>query len=346
MYLAGIWKFNKIVNQNQISTMRLIGCWQPYKLNQVMKNKTFTILAVWLVLFKGMSLQAQTPSDAQLMEAKQACILLDYNFSSFDQYWEGTLKRENQTIATVQRQSVMPMIGVGIFDNLNFFIGVPYIKTKSSEPNGGHFAGVSGFQDLSLAVKYRWLNKKLENILFSSFATVGFSTPITNYLSDYMPYSIGLGAPELNYRLIFQFDTNNDWYIRAAGTYLWRGYTKAEREYYYNNGSYYTPWMDVPNGITAEAVLGMWLLKNSLQLEFNFFRLHSLSGDDIRPYNSAQPTNKVQSSRLGGTVRYYIEKLKVLSVLVYHSRVVDGRNTPEMITTGLGVTYLFNYLKK
>lgn len=312
----------------------------------MMRKITLTTLTMWLIVLEGISLQAQTPSDALMMEAKQACVLLDYNFSSFDQYWEGELKRENQTIATVQRESIMPMMAVGILDDLNFYIGVPYIKTNSTEPNGGKFAGVSGFQDLTLAVKYRWLNKKLEKGRVTSLATVGFSTPITNYLSDYMPYSIGFGAPELSYRLIFQYDTESDWYVRGAGTYLWRGYTEAEREYYYNNGSYFTPWMDVPNGITTEVVLGKWLFDKSLQFEFNYWGLQSLSGDDIRPYNAAQPTNKVNSSRVGGLVRYYFEKVNGLGVVAYHTRVVAGRNAPVMNTTGVGLTYFFNYRKK
>lgn len=312
----------------------------------MIKRRTPTTLMTWLIIFMSMNFQAQTPSDALMMEAKQACVLLDYNFSSFDQYWEGTLKRENQTIATVQRQSVMPMMAIGILDDLNFYMGVPYIKTKSTEPNGGKFAGVSGFQDLTLAVKYRWLNKKLNKGRFTSLATIGFSTPITNYLSDYMPYSIGLGAPELSYRLIFQYDTDNYWYVRGAGTYLWRGYTEAEREYYYNNGSYFTPWMDVPNGTTIEAVLGKWLFDKSLQLELNYWMLQSWSGDDIRPYNAAQPTNKVNSSLVGGLVRYYFKKVNGLGIVGYHNRVVAGRNAPVMNTTGVGLTYFFNYLKK
>lgn len=310
------------------------------------KTILFKALTAWLFISTGLDLNAQTPSDALMMEAKQACVLLDYNFSSFDHYWEGERKRENQTIATVQRRSVMAMVAVGILDNLNFYAGVPHIRTNSTETNGGKFAGVSGFQDLTLAVKYRWLNKELKNGQITSFATIGFSTPITNYLSDYMPYSIGSGAPELSYRLILQYYTNSNWYVRGAGTYLWRGYTEAERTYYYNNGSFYTPWMDVPNGFTAEAVVGKWLFDRTLQLEVSYLGLQSLSGDDIRAYNAAQPTNKVNSDRVGGLVRYFINKVPGLGVVAYHTRVVNGRNAPEMNTTGGGITYFFNYLKK
>lgn len=309
------------------------------------KNSLLFIIAAWLPICLSTGLQAQTPSDALMMKAKQACFLLDYNFSSFDQYWEGELKRENQTIATVQRQSLMPMIGIGILDKLNFYAGVPYIKTNSTKPNGGKFAGVDGFQDLSLAVKYRWLNKSLKNGRISGLATVGFSTPISNYLSDYMPYSIGFGATELSYRLILQYDTNQEWYLRGAATYLWRGYTEAERGYYYNNGSFFTPWMDVPNGITTEVVVGKWLFDQSLQLEMSYWGLQSLSGDDIRAYNAAQPTNKVNSSRVGALARYYFGNKDGLGLLAYHTRVISGRNAPVMNTTGIGITYFFNYLK-
>lgn len=291
------------------------------------------------------SLWGQTPNDAIMMEGRQACLLLDYNHGSFDQYWEGPLLRENQTIATVSRNTVMPMVAVGILDKLNFYIGAPYIKTESSEPNGGKFAGASGFQDLLVALKYQILNKETDKGTFSALATVGFSTPVTNYLPDYMPYSLGLGAPELSYRAIAQYRWNSGLYLRGAAAYLWRGYSEAEREYYYNNGSYYTTWMDVPNAITMEGIVGFWMLDNSLQLELNYLGSKSTSGDDIRAYNAAQPTNDIDMDRAGVLAHYYFSKIKGLGVVAYHHRVINGRNAAKINTTGVGVTYFFNYLK-
>lgn len=305
------------------------------------------LLTVLLVMMGYcISLRAQTPSDAIIMEAKQACVLLEYNYGSFDQYWEGKFLRENQTIATVRRNTVMPMIAIGILDNLNVYLGVPYIKTESSDPNGGKFAGASGLQDLAVAVKYRVLNIEKEKGTFSALATVGFSTPASNYLPDYMPYSLGLGAPELSYRVIGQYQWKNGLYLRGGAAYLWRGYAKAEREYYYNNGSYYTPWMEVPNAITMDATLGLWTLSNSLQMEFSYLGSKSMSGDDIRSYNAPQPTNDIEMDRLGLFAHYYFPKITGLGVVAYHNRVVNGRNAAKISTTGIGVTYLFNYLKK
>lgn len=311
-----------------------------------MKKPSLLLTAFIAIFICNTALQAQTPSDAILMNAKTACALLEYNQGSFDQYWEGTRLRGNRTIATVTRSTVMPMLAVGILDNLNFYIGVPYIKTESSDPNGGKFAGVNGLQDLSIALKYKAFSKVIKKGTFSALATVGFSTPVSNYLPDYMPYSLGLGAPEISYRAILQYKWNNGIYLRTAGAYLWRGYAKAEREYYYNNGSYYTPWMDVPNAFTLEGVAGVWLWNNSLQVQLSYFSSRSTSGDDIRAYNAAQPTNKIEMDQAVIFAHYYFLKKKNLGVVAYHNRTLQGRNSAKINTTGVGITYVFDYLKK
>lgn len=300
---------------------------------------------LFLFIFSLRTLYAQTPTDALLMGAKQACVLVDYNFSRFNHYWEGEFKRDNPTIGTVRRHTVMPMVALGIGDNLNFFMGLPHISTSSSNPNGGKFAGVSGLQDWNLAIKYRWLNKECKEGRFSSLATVGFSTPITNYLSDYMPYSLGFGAPELSYRTISLYETNKGSYVRLSGAFIWKGYTEAERAYYYNDGSYFTPWMDVPSAITTEVALGKWLLNRSLQIELLYFGQNSLSGDDIRAYNAPQPTNRINMHRLGFFAHYHVKSMEGLGMILYYNRVFQGRNAPEFKTIGAGVTYFFNYRK-
>lgn len=302
---------------------------------------TFTLL----LGFFATILKGQTPQDGLMMEARRACALASYDFGFFNQYWEGDLLRENQTIATVQRMSVLPMLAIGIHDRINFYISAPFIKTRSTKPNGGKFAGVKGFQDVAIALKGHWLKQELGKGKLNGFATIGFSTPMTNYLSDYLPYSLGFGAPELSYRAILQYETVKGPYFRAAGAYLWRGYTESERDYYYNNGSYYTAWMDVPSAWQYEAVIGTWLLNKQLKIELFWNGVKSTSGDDIRPYNAAQPTNKVMSDRIGFTAQYSFKEIKGLGLLAGHSRLINGRNTGKINNSVIGVTYQFNYLK-
>lgn len=287
------------------------------------------------------TIQAQTPSDAAMMKQRESCFALSYEYGSFDQYWEGTNLRKNETIAKVSRQAIMPMIAIGILDKLNFYIAVPYIKTKSSEVNGGHLEGAKGFQDLSLALKYEILNKEIWKGKLAVLAAGGYSTPITNYLSDYRPYSIGFGANEWSAKGIVQYKLDMGLYVRGAGGHLFRGQTKAERDYYYNNGSYYTPWMDVPDAWEYNAVVGMWMLDNSLKLEASYYALKSTSGDDIRKYNAAQPTNKVEFDQVAASVQYYIKPVKGLGVLAYYAQMINGRNMGKFTSFGVGATYQF-----
>lgn len=293
----------------------------------------------------GFGAFTQTPSDGFMMEGRRACVLFSFDFGQFDHYWEGPTLRVNETIATVQRMKALPMIAVGIHDRLNFYVGAPWVKTQSTQPNGGKFAGASGFQDIILAFKGQWLKQQIGTGKIDGFASVGFSTPMTNYLSDYRPYSIGFGAPELSYRAILQYETGKGLFFRGTGAYLWRGYTEAERDYYYNDGSYYTAWMDVPSAWQFEFFTGKWFLDRHLKVELFYKGLKSTSGDDVRPYNAAQPTNKVMSDRVGLTAQYFFKNARGLGILLSHSRVVHGRNTGKINNSVIGVTYQFNYLK-
>ncbi|WP_339628376.1 transporter [uncultured Maribacter sp.] len=310
------------------------------------KRKAQIDLNILIVfLFTAVLSIGQTPTDALMMPPKNICILLSYDYGHFDRYWEGDNLRSNETIASVNRTTILPMAAVGIFDDLNFYIGLPYVKTKSSEPNGGKFEGANDFQDFMVALKYKALEKSVGSGRLSLLTTVGYSTPATNYLSDYMPYSLGFGAPEFSLRGIAQYQLSNGFYVRGMASHLWRGYTEAERDYYYNNGSFYTSLMDVPNAWNFEGVLGKWFMNNALKLELNYTGLKSTSGDNIRAYNAAQPSNKVKFDRLGISLQYYPPSLNGLGVVGYYTNVVNGLNTAKISNVGLGLTYQFNFIK-
>lgn len=299
------------------------------------------LILLVIPLFSFVITHAQTPSDAMMMKQRESCFALTYERGTFDQYWEGSHLRKNETIATVSRKVVVPMIAIGVMEKLNFYIGIPYVITESSEVNGGKLQGARGFQDLSLALKYRIVNKELTSAKLSVLAAGGFATPITNYLSDYRPYSIGNGADEWSLRGIVSYRLNMGFYARVAGGHLFRGQTKAERDYYYNNGSYYTPWMDVPSAWEFNAVAGMWTLENSLKIEASFYGLKSTHGDDIRIYNAAQPTNKVNFDQLNFSAQYFVKPVKGLSVLAFYYQTLNGRNAPKLTSFGIGTTYQF-----
>lgn len=297
-------------------------------------------IIVFLIAFFSCigGIKAQTPSDAIMMNKRETCIALIYEHGSWDRYWEGETLRGNGNIGTFSRNIFMPMLAIGIIDQLNLIIATPYIQTESS---GGQLAGVKGFQDLNVALKAQLLNKDLGNGKLAFLSTLGFATPMTNYLSDYMPYSLGLGTNELSLRGILQYKLNNGVYFRTAVAHLWRGQTEIERDFYYNNGSYYTSFMDVPNAWNVNGALGIWMLDKSLKLEAEYLSLRCTKGDDIRVYNAPQPTNKMEVSQVGFSAHYYFQKGKGFGLLAYGSQIIDGRNMGKFQSIGLGATYQF-----
>jgi hypothetical protein len=303
-------------------------------MNKILLLSLFTLTCVGTV-----SLQAQTPSDHLLMSQYELCIAATYDQGKWNEYWEGTYLRTNGNIGTFSRTTIMPMIAAGITDKLNILIATPYVKTEST---GGQLAGVKGFQDFSIALKYQLFKKEVGPGNLSVLATAAYATPMSNYLSDYLPYSIGLGTNEITLRGIVHYELNKGLYVRGAGAFLWRGQTEVERDYYYNNGSYYTTWMDVPNAVNYNATLGGWLLDYSLRLEASYMALKCVSGDDIRSYNAPQPTNKMEVEQVGFFAQYYFKKaVKGLGVLGYYSQVIDGRNMGKSTIIGAGATFQF-----
>lgn len=295
------------------------------------------------LLFMVSAGYAQTPTDAVMMNQRESCFALIYDGGWWDHYWEGDYLRTNGNVGTLTRKMVMPMIAIGLHDRLNLIISAPYIKTETKEGYlyGGFQHGAKGFQDFGISLKGLLLKKDIGKGNLSLLANIGYSTPASNYLSDYAPYSIGFGAPEWSFRGIAQYKLEMGLYAQASYAYLWRGQTQIERDYYYNNGSYYTNLMDVPNALNFNGAIGMWLLKNSLKLEANYMSSGCLSGDDIRKYNVGQPTNKVKIGQVGFSTQYFIKPVKGLGVLAYYSRIISGRNMGQFTNIGGGLTYQF-----
>jgi hypothetical protein len=286
---------------------------------------------------------SQTYTDAVMMKKKEICFAFMYDQGNWDQYWEGTNLITNENIGTFTRSTYMPMVVYGITDKLNVLLSTPYVSTKS---DGGQLAGAQGFQDLNMAVKYEAIKKDFGKHRVSALGVAQFGTPMSNYLSDYMPYSLGLGTQEFTVRVIGQYEFNKIIYLRASAAYVWRGQTEVERSYYYNNGSYYTTYMDVPNAVNFQLILGGWLLKHSLRVEGSYNIMNSVDGDDIRRWNMPQPTNKMEATQAGFFAQYYFKSMKPLkgfSLMGSYSQVLEGRNMGKATNFGGGITYQFTF---
>jgi hypothetical protein len=302
-------------------------------------NLKFKFLGVYFACLGMMQFAiAQTPMDGLMMAKGEICIAVAYEDASWDHYWEGTYLRTNANIGTFNRKMIMPMIVGGITERLNVIVSLPYIKTSAT---GGQLAGVEGIQDLGISLKAKLIDQRMDKGRWMLFSNLNFSTPASNYLSDYMPFSLGFGANELGLRAIGQYELNKGPYVRASVAYLIRGATEAERDYYYQDGSYYTATMDVPNALNGQVALGSWFLDKKLRVEATLTMTTSSSGDDIRAYNSPQPTNKVDFDQVGGFAQYYLKKGGGFGFLAYYNHMYSGRNMGQFSGYGLGLTYQF-----
>lgn len=305
---------------------------------------TITYTIILLATFFGCIKKgnAQTISDAVMMDKGQICFDLSYNHESWHEYWEGTKKRENGNIGTLTRHSIMPMFNLGITDHINFIGGFAYVLTR---PSAGQIAGTEGFQNLNLAVKVNAVEAELGPGTLNVLATVGFMTPLSNYTPDYT-YSIGLGCTEGSLRPIVQYKLNNGFYARLQGAYNLRGNCNLPRDYYYTTQAYFSDEVDMPDAIDYSATLGYQTSNESFKAEIFYGGLNTLGGFDIRVQDMGFPSNEMDYTNIGAAIHYYPTIVKGLGVHLSGSYVLTGRNVGQSTIIGGGVNYFFSLWNK
>ncbi len=270
------------------------------------------------------------------MPKGDVCWAALYTHDSWDEYWEGTLKRTNGNIGTLTRQSITPMFAFGISDRINVLAMLPWIR---SEASGGQLKAVSGFQDLSLFVKIKAVDLTAGPGQFTIHPVVGFTVPTSNYLEDYAPFSLGMGCMDLSVRGILQYQLNMGLYVRGTASYQVRGNAKIERDFYYTTQGIYSDKVDMPNALTYSGTLGSWLFDNTLNVDFTYDGLNSYGGHDIRRQDAGFPSNKMVFTRVGGQIHYFLPFIKGMGVIVSGSKILTGRNVGQSTAFTAGLTY-------
>ena len=309
-----------------------------------MKNSLLNwfLPAVVLLVLASPKLAAQTPTDAIMMDKGQLCLAAIYGHDTWDEYWEGTLKRSNGNIGTFTRQSVSGMFSLGITDRINVLGALPWMKTSAS---AGQQKGVQGLQDWGIWVKARAIEFQLGPGSLGFYPVLGLTGPASNYLADYMPFSLGLGSVEGSLRGILIYELDKGVYLRGHYAYHLRSNTTIERDYYYTTHGVYSNEVDMPNAATYGATLGALVINNSLKIEATYDGLKTLGGFDIRRNDAGFPSNKMIFTRIGGSLQYYFPFAKGLSVLASGGYVLSGRNVGQSKLVSGGVVYQFGLWK-
>lgn len=296
--------------------------------------------SVIVCLFIFTNLNAQTDIDGIMMTKNNFCTGIVYSHSSWKNYWEGTLKRDNENLGTVSTQMVGIMGNYGLTDKLNVLFGVPYVRTKAS---AGSLKGMKGVQDLSLWIKWMPLDTKLGRGDFSLYGVAGYSFPLTDYVADFLPMSIGLRSRNLSIRAIADYQVGKVFFT-ASGTYVHRSNIKIDREAYYTTEMHYSKEVEMPNAASFNFRTGY--RSNTLIAELVLSNWTTLGGFDITRNNMPFPSNEMNATRGGVAFKYTPKRLPGLSLIAFSNVTITGRNVGQATDFGGGLFYVFDFKKK
>lgn len=299
-----------------------------------------TVMAFLFITVTVNSASAQTDIDAIMMGKNAFCVGPMYSYSSWKNYWEGTLKRENLNLGKVSTQMFGLMGNYGITRKLNALFSVPYVKTKAT---AGTLHGLDGIQDLSLFLKWRPVQKKIGDGRLSLFGIAGLSFPLSNYTPDFLPLSIGLHSTTMSARIMADYIRGN-LFVTGSATYVYRNNIKIDREAYYTTEMHNTNEVEMPDGanfnfragfrnhrLIAEAVVNNWT---------------TLGGFDITRNNMPFPSNRMNATTVGANFKYVLPSMPQLSIVAGGNTTIAGRNMGQATTIYGSLFYVFDLSRK
>ena len=292
------------------------------------------------LLLLPLFINAQTDIDAIMMNKNNFCFGVVYQYSSWNQYWEGTFKRENLNLGTVSTQGISIMGNYGISNKLNVLFSVPYLETKASE---GTMEGQKGLQDLSLTVKYMPIEKTIGKTTYSIYALGSFSIPTTNYTADYLPLSLGLQSKTAALRIMGDVQVGN-FFTTLSGAYIKRANINIDRNSYLTDEVHYTNQVDMPDAINLNLRLGFRSSRLIAEAIIDNWTTQS-GGFDITKNNMPFPSNTMNALKLGLNTKYTFKKIPELAIIGGYNFVIEGRNVGDSTTIYGGLFYVINFKK-
>lgn len=292
------------------------------------------------IIFSYSASFAQTDQDAIMMNKNLFCTGLTYSTNNWNKYWEGTNLRDNLNIGTITTNEFSVMGNYGIKNNLNILFSAPYVSTKASM---GVLHPASGIQDFSAWVKWMPIEKSLKKGTFSLYLLGGASVPMTDYIVDYLPLSIGLKSSTVSGRLILDYQLGK-FFITGSETYTVRGNTKLERNSYYTTSLYLTNEVAMPDLNTVSIRTGFrssWLIAEAILTD-----MKTLGGFDITKNNIPFPSNRMDATTIAANIKYEIQKVSGLALVGGVCHVIAGRNVGQSTGFYGGFFYILDFSKK
>jgi hypothetical protein len=281
----------------------------------------------------------QTDIDGLMMEKHFFCVGPTAGLSSWKNYWEGTLKRDNLNLGRVSTTNFTLMGNYGLTHRLNLLFALPYIKTKAG---AGNMAGQKGLQDGSVLLKWVAYQKHIAKGNLKTILFLGYSTPLSNYNPDFLPLSIGLHSRNITMRLMADYQRNN-LFATASYTYIARSNVTLDRNTYYTTEMHYSNEVKMPDA--AQFNLRAGYRSETWIAEAIFNKWTTLGGFDIPRNGMPFVSNRMNASTIGLNIKYETP-LDGLSVVANGSTTIAGRNMGQATGFNAGVFYIMDFGRK
>jgi hypothetical protein len=295
------------------------------------------ILTLGLTIF---GVNAQTETDGLFMGKRNLCGGLLYGNSSWNKYWEGTFFRSNANLGTFKSQSVMAMANYGVTKGLNVIASAAYIQNKVT---AGTLAGQKGIQDLNLFLKKELFAKDIKGFNSSIVAVGGVSAPLTNYVADFLPLSIGMRSKTASLRLLADVQKGH-WYGTASALWMKRGNVTIDRNAYYTTEMIYSNQVAMPDVFSYNIRVG-WRDMADKVFELVLDHMNTIGGFDMRKNDMPFLSNNMEALRAGLNIKYMIPKTGGLSVMAAGMHTLTGRNMGKSTTIIAGLVYQAEFKK-
>ncbi len=295
---------------------------------------------VALVALASPPLRAQTLDDALMMPRRTLCTGVTYADDRWDEYWEGTRKRDNGNIGTLTTRSVAWMGSYGVTDKLNVIAMLPFLWTRASQ---GPLSPMHGVQDLTFGVKYRALQAEAGAAgTLRAFVAAFAAVPASDYTPDFLPLSIGSASRRLGARLTLNFETRRGLFVHASLARTWRDNVRLERAAYFTDGR-----LVLSDEVAMPAVLdyslGAGFRNARWHVPLTFTRQSTRGGGDIRRQDMPFVSDRMNFSKLEAAVMYTLPSPLRLGARLAGARILDGRNVGQSTIVTASLLYTFSF---
>ncbi|HTI57698.1 hypothetical protein [Mucilaginibacter sp.] len=286
------------------------------------------------------SASAQMENDGIMIPKNYICAGVSYSTSNWTNYWEGTFKRDNGNIGTLNTQVIGIGATYGITNNVIATLSVPYITTHAS---AGTLHGEKGIQDLSLNVKWKAYQFKSGSNKLTFFASITGSIPVNNYQADFLPLALGSHSKNFTSRLVVDY-IHGKAFFTGSGAYTTRSNTTIDRNSYYTTHLIYSDQVELPNMSDYNFRAG-YRSKYFIAEAVGDIST-SLGGFDIRKNDMPFPANRMNMTSVGVNFRFRLKSFYGLELTAGDQYVTNGRNVGQSNVIHSSLTYIFGLSKK